>query len=72
MTVQESRRVQSAYDDKATFLVNLNFDKYHIDVRAVTKALRDTLTDALMVECLKSEVSDCEQRQSTPLAATPS
>ena len=72
MTVQEAKRIQSAYDDKAKFLINLNFNKYHIDVRTVTKALRDTLTDALMVECLKSELSDCEQRQNTPLAETPS
>jgi hypothetical protein len=71
MTVQEARRVQSAYADKAKFLINLYFGKYQIDVRAVTIALRDTLTDALMVECLESELSDCEQEQNTPLAATP-
>jgi hypothetical protein len=82
VTVQESKRVQEACDIKIDGLIKF-YKIPGFDLRPLFRPLRDALADALMVECLESELSDLlaatdelraklyEQRQSTPLAATP-
>ena len=65
MTIQESKQVQRTFDGSVEYLLALDSHRY----LPAIKCLRGTLADAMMVECLRSELADCEQ--STPLAATP-